>query len=218
MPELFSYFRSSAAYRVRIALGLKGLPCRIVPVHLVRNGGEQHLPEFLTLNPEGLVPCLRDDDGTVLSQSLAIIEYLEELHPEPPLLPRVPTERARVRALALAVVCDIHPLNNLRVLQYLEKTFGLSAEQRDAWYRHWIEVGFASLEARLDARPPEPFCAGEVPGLAEICIVPQVFNAQRYRVDMTAFPRLAALYEHCMKLSVFQEAAPDAQPDAQPAI
>lgn len=217
MLELFSYFRSSAAYRVRIALGLKGLAHTLVPVHLLQDGGQQHAPAYRALNPEGLLPSLRatEDSGasTVLSQSLAIIEYLEECYPEPPLLPRAPLDRAWVRALALAVACDIHPLNNLRVLQHLEKTFLASSEQRDDWYRHWIVTGFASLEARLAHRQPQPFCAGDKPGLAEVCLIPQISNAHRYRVDMTAFPRLAALYEHCMSLPVFQMAAPEAQPD-----
>ncbi|HNG66436.1 MAG TPA: maleylacetoacetate isomerase, partial [Thauera aminoaromatica] len=182
--KLYTYFRSSAAYRVRIALNLKGLDYEAVPVHLVRGGGEHRQPAYLGLNPAGLVPAL-EDQGQVLTQSLAIIEYLEESHPQPALLPAAPLDRARVRAIAQAIACDIHPVNNLRVLQYLTRELDASEEQKNAWYRHWIGVGLQAVEAMLagDARTGA-FCHGDTPGLADCCLVPQVFNARRFGCEL----------------------------------
>lgn len=213
--KLYTYFRSSAAYRVRIALELKGLAWEAVPVHLVRGGGEQRQPGYLGVNPAGLVPAL-DDDGQILTQSLAIIEYLDETHPAPLLLPADAAGRARVRAIAQAIACDIHPINNLRVLQYLKREFGISDAQRDAWYRHWIEVGLAAVEAMLagDARTGD-FCHGDAPTLADCCLVPQVFNARRFACDLSALPTVVRIVERCEALDAFRRAAPENQPDAE---
>lgn len=213
--ELYSYFRSSASFRVRIALNLKGLPYDYKAVHLVRDGGQQFSDTFRALNPEALIPVLVDDDGP-LTQSLAIVEYLDEMHAEPPLLPASPRDRARVRSLAYAIACDIHPLNNLRVLRYLVKAMGASEEAKDAWYRHWVDVGLASLEAQLDASPKTGrFCHGDTPTLADVCLVPQVWNAQRMKCDTSAMPTVMRIHEHCMTLDAFDRAAPAAQPDAE---
>lgn len=213
--KLYTYFRSSAAYRVRIALELKGLAWEAVPVHLVRGGGEQRQPGYLALNPAGLVPAL-DDDGRILTQSLAIIEYLDETRPAPPLLPADAAGRARVRAIAQAIACDIHPINNLRVLQYLKREFGIGDAQRDAWYRHWVGVGLAAVEAMLagDARTGA-FCHGDAPGLADCCLVPQVFNARRFACDLSAMPTVVRIAERCEALEAFRRAAPENQPDAE---
>jgi maleylacetoacetate isomerase/maleylpyruvate isomerase len=213
--KLYTYFRSSAAYRVRIALNLKGLPWEAVPVHLVRGGGEQRLPAYLALNPAGLVPTL-EDEGLVLTQSLAIIEYLDETRPEPPLLPGSAAERARIRAIAQAIACDLHPLNNTRVLQYLKRELGVSEEQKSAWYRHWIALGLAAVEAML-AKDPRTgrFCHGDTPTLADCCLVPQVFNARRFDCDLTAMPTVRRIAEACEALDAFRRAAPDSQPDAE---
>ncbi len=210
---LYSYWRSSAAYRVRIALNLKQLSFTVRPVHLVRDGGEQHGAAYCKLNPQQLVPTLVHD-GTALHQSLAIIEYLEETWPEPALLPAAPHERARVRALAQVVACDIHPIGNLRVLQYLEHEWHLPHSEREEWSRHWIEQGFAALEALLAGVPRGRFVGGDAPGLAEVCLVPQVYNAHRFGVDMQPYPTLAAIDAACRELDAFQRAAPEAQPDA----
>ncbi len=213
--KLHTYFRSSAAYRVRIALNLKGLDYEAVPVHLVRGGGEHRQPAYLGLNPAGLVPAL-EDQGQVLTQSLAIIEYLEETHSQPALLPAAPLDRARVRAIAQAIACDIHPVNNLRVLQYLTRELGASEEQKNAWYRHWIGVGLQAVEAMLvgDARTGA-FCHGDTPGLADCCLVPQVFNARRFGCDLSAMPTVQRIAEHCAGLAAFRSAAPEAQPEAE---
>jgi maleylpyruvate isomerase len=194
--KLYSYFRSSAAYRVRIALNLKNLPYDYVPVHLLRNGGEQLEPAYRRLNPDAILPTLVDGDN-VLQQSLAIIEYLEETHPEPPLLPKSPADRVYVRSVALQVACEIHPLNNLRVLKYLKHTVGADDATRDAWYRHWIESGFATLEEHLagDSRTGK-LCFGDTPTLADACLVPQVFNAQRFKIDVTQFPTIQRIHDH----------------------
>ncbi len=213
--RLFTYFRSSAAFRVRIALNLKGLAWDAVPVHLARDGGEQHRPEYRALNPAGLVPAL-DDDGLLLTQSLAIIEYLEETRPVPPLLPADPAGRARVRAIAQAIACDIHPINNLRVLQYLTRELGASEAQKSAWYRHWVELGLAAVESQLAAHPATgSFCHGESPTLADCCLVPQVFNARRFDCDLSAMPVVRRIVAHCETLPAFQAAAPQAQADAE---
>ena len=215
MLKLYTYFRSSASYRVRIALNLKGLACEAVPVHLVQDGGQQHAPAFTALNPSALVPVLQDGDAT-LTQSLPIIEYLEEQHPTPALLPTDAPGRARVRALAQGVACEIHPVNNLRVLRYLEQQFGIDAEGRNTWYRHWVETGFAALE-RLLAESPDTgrCCHGDTPTLADCCLVPQVFNAERFKVPLAPYPTVRRIAEHCRALEPFRAAAPEAQPDAE---
>ncbi|MEX3998783.1 maleylacetoacetate isomerase [Paraburkholderia sp. EG285A] len=213
--KLYSYFRSSASYRVRIALQFKSLPYEYVPVHLVRNGGEQLSETYKHVNQDQLVPALVDGSGVPIPQSLAIIEYLEETHPEPPLLPREPASRAYARSLALQIACEIHPLNNLRVLKYLTGTLGVSEEAKSAWYRHWVEVGFATLEARLasDSRTGS-FCYGDAPTLADLCLIPQVFNAHRFSIDVGHYPTLARINANALRLEAFAQAAPDRQPDA----
>jgi len=212
--NLYGYFRSSASFRVRVALNLKGLPYDSTAVHLRKDGGQQHAPAFRALNPAALVPVL-DDDGHVMTQSLAIIEYLEETHPQPPLLPRDAVQRAYVRSVALAIACDIHPLNNLRVLRYLVKTLGVSEEQKNAWYRHWVEQGLAAIEARIvaDNRAGQYALADSVT-LADVMIVPQIFNAQRMDCSLESVPTLMRIFEHCMRLPAFIDAHPSKQPDA----
>ncbi|AJC20885.1 maleylacetoacetate isomerase [Pandoraea pulmonicola] len=215
MPTLYSYFRSSAAYRVRIALNLKGIDYETMPVHLVRDGGEQLKPAYRALNVNGLVPTYVDGDVNI-HQSLAIIEYLEETHPTPALLPADPAARAQVRALALDIAADIHPIDNLRVLRYLKHDLSVTEEQKNAWYVHWIVEGFKALEARLAAQSPQGrFVFGDTPTLADCCLVPQVYNANRFKVDMAPFPRIAAINAHCATLDAFRRAAPEAQPDAE---
>jgi maleylacetoacetate isomerase len=208
---LYDYFRSSAAFRVRIALNFKGLAPERRFVHLRK--GEQRAPGYLELNPQGFVPTLVIGE-TRIAQSLAIIEYLEEKHPLPPLLPRDPAERAHARAFALAIACDIHPLNNLRVLKYLGKALALDEPRRDEWYRHWVNEGFSALESQLAARSGT-YCCGDAPTLADVCLVPQVFNAERVAVDFAPYPRLRAVHEACMKLPAFADAQPARQPDAE---
>lgn len=212
--KLYTYFRSSAAYRVRIALNLKQLEYDAVPVHLVRGGGEHRQPAYLALNPAGLVPTLVDG-ANALHQSLAIIEYLDETCPQPALLPGGAADRAHIRAIAQAIACDIHPINNLRVLQYLSREFGASDAQKNAWYRHWVEVGLAAVEARLagDVRTGE-FCHGDTPTLADCCLVPQVFNARRFDCDLSAMPTIVGIAERCAAIDAFRRAAPEQQPDA----
>lgn len=213
--KLYSYFRSSAAYRVRIALNLKGLDYEYAPVHLLRDGGQQLKPEYRALNPDGIVPTLVDGDE-VLNQSLAIIEYLEETHPEPPLLPRAPADRAFVRAIALQVACEIHPLDNLRVLKYLKHQVKTPEDVKDAWYAHWVEMGFTSLEKRLAGDPRVgALCFGDTPTVADLCLVPQVFNARRFKIDMSRFPTLERIADHAEQIDAFQRAAPAQQPDAE---
>lgn len=211
--KLYDYFRSSAAFRVRIALNLKGIRVERQFVHLRRN--EHRAADFAAINPQGLVPVLVDQ-GRTIAQSLAIIEYLEETHPQPPLLPATPVERARVRALALAVACDIHPLNNLRILRYLVGPLGASEEQKDTWYRHWIAVGLSALEGMLAGQDGTGcFCHGDGPTLADICLVPQVYNAERFACDLTPYPTVRRIAEACRSLSAFADAAPEKQPDAE---
>lgn len=214
--KLFGYWRSTAAWRVRIALNLKGLAWESAPVHLLRGGGEQRMPAFLELNPQGLVPALKID-GLVLSQSLAIIEYLEETRPAPPLLPVDAAGRARVRGLAQLIASDIHPLNNLRVLQYLRDRLAVDESRRDEWYRHWVAAGLRALETRL-AREPETgrFCHGDAPGLADCCLVPQLYNARRYGCELDALPNILRIEAACVELEAFRTAAADVQPDARP--
>lgn len=213
--QLYSYFRSSAAYRVRIALNLKGLPYETVPVHLLKDGGQQLAPAYRKLNPSALVPTLVDGD-LALGQSLAIIEYLEETHPQPPLLPSDPAGRARVRAIAQGIACDLHPLNNLRVLKYLKHEMKVEEEVKNAWYRHWVQVGLDSLEAMLaDSPQTGRFCHGDAPTLADLCLVPQLYNARRFDCDLSGVPTLARIDEACRALPAFEAAAPEKQPDAQ---
>jgi maleylacetoacetate isomerase len=206
---LYTYFRSSAAYRVRIAANLKGIRYRPQFVHLLK--GEQRLPAYRTLNPQGLVPVLVDE--TALTQSLAIIEYLEEAYPEPPLLPKALKDRAYVRALAAIIACDIHPLNNLRVISYLKETLNQDEKACLAWIQHWIQEGLAAFEEHLD-RTQGRFCFGDRPTLADVCLVPQVYNARRFGCDLDNFPRIQAIDQHCLALPAFQQAAPENQPDA----
>ncbi|MEW5707342.1 MAG: maleylacetoacetate isomerase [Pseudomonadota bacterium] len=212
--QLYTYHRSSAAYRVRIALHLKGIEYQPRFVHLVR--GEQHHPEHRALNPQGFVPVLVDGER-VLTQSLAIMEYLEERHPQPPLLPADPWGRARVRALAQAIACDIHPLNNRRVLVYLEASLGLGEEARRRWVCHWIAEGLSALEALLSKDAATgPYCHGDRPTLADACLVPQLYNARRFGCDLAPYPTLQAIAGRCEVLPAFQAAAPERQPDASP--
>jgi len=213
--KLYSFFRSSAAYRVRIALNLKGLPYEILPVHLTRGGGEQLAPGYRKLNPQALVPVL-EDAGRMFTQSLAIIEYLEEVYPQVPLLPKDTAARARVRALALAIACDLHPLNNLRVLNYLTGPMGLMDDAKQTWYRHWIAEGLTALEASLAGGPDTgKFCHGDAPGLADCCLVPQLANAYRFKCDVSPYPTLLKIEKSCQALEAFQRAAPGRQPDAE---
>lgn len=215
MRKLFGYFRSSAAFRVRIALNLKGLDYENAIVHLTKNGGEQFSPEYRVLNPQALVPVLQDGEAT-LTQSLAIVEFLDESYPEPPFLPKSIAARARVRSLALMVACEIHPLNNLRVLRYLVNDLKLSEEQKNQWYRHWVLTGLEPLESRLaNDRATGEFCHGDSPGLADICLVPQLANARRFNIELDSFPTLVRIENNCMALKAFQDAAPSAQPDAE---
>lgn len=212
--KLYGYFRSSAAFRLRIALNLKRLDYDNAFIHLRR--GDQRAPGFLGINPQGLVPAL-EVDGRTLIQSLPIIEYLDETHPEPPLVPREPAGRARVRGLAAIVACDIHPLNNLRVLRYLQRDLGHDQDAIATWYNHWIAAGFTALEQLLAGDSQTgAFCHGDTPGLADIALVPQVVNAERYRLDMTPYPTIARIFALCMTLTPFQAAHPDNQPDYEP--
>jgi maleylacetoacetate isomerase len=213
--KLYTYFRSSAAYRVRIALNLKGLKYEAVPVHLLKGGGEQLSEGYRHINPSALVPALQDERGT-LTQSMAILEYLEETHPDVPLLPADPLGRARVRELCQIVACDIHPLNNLRVLRYLVRQLGVDDEAKNAWYRHWVREGLAAFEAHLarDAATAD-FCHGETPTLADCFLVPQVFNAQRFEIDIAAYPNIARINATCATLPAFEHAHPSRQPDAE---
>jgi maleylacetoacetate isomerase len=211
--KLFTYFRSSAAFRVRIALNLKGLPYEPLFVHLAK--GDHRKPDYSGKYPQGLLPTLITD-GQALSQSLAIIEYLDETHPYPALLPKDPAGRARVRSLALLVACEIHPLNNLRTLQYLKRALGQSEEQIGIWYRHWIADGLGKLEADLGASSAAgKFCFGDAPSLADCCLVPQIFNARRYDSDLAPYPRVMRAFDECMKLEAFARAQPSQQPDAE---
>lgn len=213
--KLYDYFRSSAAYRVRIGLKLKGLEVESLPVHLLRDGGEQLKPEYRAVNPSAAVPSLQDGDATI-TQSLAILEYLEEMHPLVPLLPRDALGRARVRQLALIVACDIHPINNLRILRYLVKEAGLSEEAKNAWYVHWVQEGFAALEAHLaGSNDTGRFCHGDVPTMADCCLVPQVFNASRFNIDMAPYPTIVRIDAACRELPAFMAAHPSAQADAE---
>lgn len=208
--ELYNYFRSSASYRVRIGLALKGLAYDYKPVHLQKN--EQLTESYAAVSAARLVPLLKDGDH-VLTQSLAILEYLEETHPEPAILPKDPVQRARVRALALDVACEIHPLNNLRVLRYLVGPMKVAEDDKNRWYRHWVETGLEVIERQLAARP-DTYCHGETPTLADICLVPQIFNAQRFDCRTDHVPNVMRVFEACMKLDAFEQTRPENCPDA----
>jgi maleylpyruvate isomerase len=208
--ELYNYFRSSASYRVRIGLALKGLAYDYKPVHLARN--EQFQESYAAVSAARLVPLLKDGDH-VLTQSLAILEYLDETHPEPPLLPQAPAERAHVRALALDIACEIHPLNNLRVLRYLVGPMNLSEDDKNRWYRHWVETGLEVVERQLAAQPAT-FCHGETPTLADCCLVPQIFNARRFDCRTEHVPHVMRVFDNCMKLDAFELTRPERCPDA----
>jgi maleylacetoacetate isomerase len=210
--KLYSYFRSSAAYRLRIALNLKGMNYDTIGIHLQKSGGEHLKPEYRAINPQMRVPSLRLDSGEVLTQSLAIIEYLDEVHPQPPLLPRDPIDRAKVRAFAQLVACDIHPLNNLGPLRYIKNEFGQDQSKIDAWYHHWVIVGFEALETMVQ---PGAYTFGGEVTLADICLVPQMANARRLKVPLERFPKLVAADAACAKLAAFEQARPDNQPDAE---
>jgi maleylacetoacetate isomerase len=210
--KLYTYFRSSAAYRVRIALNLKGLASEMIPVHLQKEGGLNRKPPYRAINPHMRVPALQIDTGDVIIQSLAIIEYLDEVHPEPPLLPRDPVARAKVRALAQLIACDIHPLNNVGPLRYLKNQLGQEQPKIDAWYHHWVTDGFEALEAMI---APAPYTFGDAVTLADICLVPQVYNARRLKVPLDRFPKIVAADAACAKLAAFDKAKPENQADAE---
>lgn len=208
MLQLYDYYRSSSAYRVRIALNLKNLPYEKIPVNLVNQGGEQHFPGYREKNPQELVPSLALSQG-ILTQSLAIMEYLEEIKPDPPFLPDDPFERAKVRSLALLIACDLQPLNNLRVLHYLRDNYKASEEDIQSWYHHWLKPGFDAFEALLKTLPRKPgFCFKDSPGLADIFLIPQVYNAKRFQFSMKNYPLIAEIEETCLKLPAFYEASP----------
>ncbi|WP_226660967.1 maleylacetoacetate isomerase [Microbulbifer aggregans] len=209
--DLHGYFRSSASYRVRIALNLKGLDYQYHPVNLLKN--EQQDDTYRALNPQGLVPALVDN-GSILTQSLAVIEWLEETYPLPALLPSAPLERARIRALAYNVACDIQPIQNLRILKYLQTELGVSDEQKLSWIRHWINGGFAALETQLESSSGTPFAAGQHPGLFECCLIPQVYNAERFGVEIGKYPAIKQISEACAALPAFIDARPETQPDS----
>lgn len=213
--QLYDYFRSSASFRVRIGLNLKGLSPERHFVHLTKGGGQQFAADFTKMNPQQLVPVLVDGEEAI-SQSLAILEYLDETHPAPPFLPGTPGDRARIRALSLAIACDLHPLNNLRVLFYLKDPMGQSDDARNTWYRHWVAKGLGAFETALvsDARTGT-FCHGNTPTLADICLVPQIFNAKRLECPLDAYPRVMRVFDACMKLPAFDAAQPTKQPDAE---
>lgn len=211
---LYSYFRSSAAFRVRIALNIKAIDYQIRPIHLVKNGGQQHQPGYLELNPQGLVPVLQVNDQ-IINQSSAIIEYLEETYPSPAMLPDSAIDRAQVRSLAQMIACDIHPLNNLRVLEYLQKNWDVN-DAKQTWYRHWIQQGFAAFEQRLEENDNNGlFCFDYTPGIADAFLIPQVYNALRFDCDMQPYPLIKGVYDNCMQQTAFANAAPENQPDAE---
>ena len=211
---LYGYFRSSAAFRVRIALNLKGIAPELRFVHLLRGGGEQHAEAYRALNPQAQIPTLIHQ-GQAIGQSLAAIEYLDEIHPQPPLLPATPIERARVRQIAYLVACDIHPVNNLRVANYLRDEIGAGAEAIGTWQRHWMQLGFEALESLLGQEGTGRFCHGDSPTLADICLIPQLANARRASLDLAPYPKLLAIEETALALPAFRDALPANQPDAE---
>ncbi|HEX2545119.1 MAG TPA: maleylacetoacetate isomerase [Ramlibacter sp.] len=209
--KLHNYFRSSASFRVRIALELKGLPYEYLAVHLVK--GEHKSQQYAAVSATGLVPTLETDDGQLLSQSMAIIEYLDETHPQPPLLPKDALGRAQVRALSQLIACEIHPLNNLRVLKYLVRDLKVEEEAKNTWYRHWVRTGLEAFERELQRLPAGTYCWGDTPTLADCCLVPQVFNGQRFNVDFSGLDRTMRAFENCMQHPAFQKAQPSNCPD-----
>lgn len=213
--KLTTYFRSTAAYRVRIGLNLKGLDHQLVPVHLLRDGGEHKSEEYLAANPDGLIPSL-ETQGRVLAQSMAILEYLEEVHPTPSFLPSDPFDRAYLRGIAYNIICDIHPLNNLRVLQYLTNQLGANEESKSDWYRNWIDAGFTGIETRLAGSSHTGACCfGDAPTLADVCLIPQVYNAKRFDCPLDDYPTITRINDHCLSLPAFAAAAPHVQADAE---
>lgn len=212
--ELFNYFRSSASYRVRIALALKGLDYTYTPVHIAR--GDQFKESYASVSASRLVPTLREDDGHLLTQSLAIIEYLEETHPNPPLLPADSRGRARARALAYDIACEIHPINNLRVLRYLSADLKVSEDDKNRWYRHWVETGLAAVEAQLAGHPATGlYCHGDAPTIADITLVPQIFNAKRFNCRLDHVPTVMRIFDQCMRQTAFSATQASACPDAE---
>lgn len=205
--KLYSYFRSSAAYRVRIALNLKGIDYDLLPVNLVQ--GDHQSAEYRAINPQGLVPSLELASGEYLTQSPAILEWIEEIYPEPPLYPQDPVQRARVRATCMSIGCDIHPINNLRVLKYLSNNLGVSDQAKTEWYHHWIALGFAAIEETVKG----PFCNGNEPSMADVYLVPQVYNALRFKLDMSGFPKILSAFNHCQEHPAFKAAHPEQQAD-----
>ena len=213
--KLYTFFRSSASYRVRIALNLKGISYEQAAIHLRRGGGEQLTAAYKAINPQALVPALKDD-GRILTQSLAIIEYLEEKHPNPPLLPKDPADKAIVRSMALVIACEVHPIQNLRVLNYVKATYNQTDEQVNKWAQHWIDLGLSALQEMIAAQPKRgKFCFGDTPTLADICLIPQLGNARRYGCDLSKYPAILAIEKNCEALPAFVNAAPEKQPDAE---
>ena len=213
--KLYTFFRSSASYRVRIALNLKGLSYEQAPIHLRKGGGEQFSAAYKALNPQALVPTL-EDNGKVLTQSLAIIEYLDEKHPKPALLPSDPADKAIVRGMALIIACEVHPIQNLRVLNHVKSSYNQTDEQVNRWAQHWIDLGLSALEHSIVAQSKGgKFCFGDTPTLADICLVPQLGNARRYGCDLSQYPTILSIEKNCMALSAFANAAPEKQPDAE---
>ena len=213
--KLYTFFRSSASYRVRIALNMKGLSYEQSPIHLRRGGGEQLTAAYKAINPQALVPAFEDNDK-ILTQSLAIIEYLDETHPNPPLLPKDPADKALVRSMAMVIACEVHPIQNLRVLNYVKKEYNQTDEQVNRWAQHWIDLGLAALEQMILAQPKRgKFCLGDMPTLADICLIPQLGNARRYGCDVSRYPSILSIEKACMAISAFANAAPEKQPDAE---
>jgi len=213
--KLYTFFRSSASFRVRIALNLKGLSYDQAPIHLRRGGGEQLMAAYKSINPQALVPAL-EDNGKILTQSLAIIEYLEDKYPRPPLLPADPADKALVRGMALIIACEVHPIQNLRVLNYVKKEYNQTDDQVNRWAQHWINLGLTALEQLIAAQPKRgKFCFGDTPTLADICLVPQLGNARRYGSDLSQYPNILGVEKNCMTLPAFVNAAPEKQPDAE---
>jgi maleylacetoacetate isomerase len=213
--KLYSFFRSSASYRVRIALNLKGIKYEQAPIHLRRGGGEQLQPAYKAINPQALVPAL-EDTGRILTQSLAIIEYLDEKYPSPPLLPKDPADKALVRSMALVIACEVHPIQNLRVLNYVKSAYNQSDEQVSRWAQHWINLGLMALEQMIVAQPNrEKFCFGDTPTVADTCLVPQLGNARRYGCDLSQYPAITNIEKNCMAIAAFADAAPEMQHDAE---
>jgi maleylpyruvate isomerase len=213
--KLYTFFRSSASYRVRIALNLKNLTYQQAAIHLRRGGGEQLKPEYRAINPQALVPAL-EDDGRIFTQSLAIIEYLEEKFPHPPLLPKDPADKALVRSMALVIACEVHPIQNLRVLNYVKATYNQTDEQANQWAQHWIDLGLSALQEMILAQPKRgKFCFGDTPTLADVCLVPQLGNARRYGCDLSKYSIILEIEKNCNAIPAFANAAPEKQPDAE---